>query len=165
MRHKHKGMPHVKKKCKLCSQFEVGKGRGDQSLVQDNRICKMLKLKTRIMNGPFKGPNTFLSVLGHEKGCSLSWFSASPQNKIYPLSLSLLLTDITCNQPTSFNEELHCTPRQSYQHENGGIMFCQNISVYLQSHMVVYISQINSATYHYMQNHAPLYSITQHSIE
>jgi len=29
----------------------------------------------------------------------------------------------------------------------------------------VYISQINSATYHYMQNHTPPYGITQHSIE
>jgi len=54
-------MPYVKKKCKLCGPFSVEKGRGDQSLLEARITCKMLKLRTRIMYGPFKSPNTYIS--------------------------------------------------------------------------------------------------------
>lgn len=72
-----------------------------------------------------------LSVLDPRNRCSLSRFSASPQNKYSPLPYSLVPTgNITCNQPTSFPESLCCPPRQSQHYEDGGRMFHQNISVY-----------------------------------
>jgi len=49
------------KKETLCGPLEVEKGRGDQSLLQARRIRKMLKRRTRIMYGPFKGPNAYFS--------------------------------------------------------------------------------------------------------
>jgi hypothetical protein len=89
MRHKHNWMPYVKNKCKLCGPFEVEKGRGDLSLLQARRTCKMLGLRTRIMYGPFEVPNTYISQ------CAGPWkrlliillFSFTSQQDLSPLPI------------------------------------------------------------------------------